>query len=357
METNAQNYPGVEAPVGLVGAGSFGLAISGILAENTEVLVYARRQEVVTAINRREGVYAHLPARLRATNRLADLGESCGLIFPMVPSQHFRSVMQELNAHLRPYHLLIHGTKGFDTSLRPADAPLNMSHIHTMSQVIAQETVVKRIGCLSGPNLAGEITEGQPAATLIASRFREVIKAGQKVLRSPRFQAYGHNDVLGAELAGALKNTIALAAGILGGKGLGKNLWALLITRGLAEMIHIGKAMGADVRPFLGVAGMGDLVATASSEKSRNYQVGYRMAKGETLEQILGSMQEVAEGVRTVEIAKAIMNDLQISMPIMEVLYRVFYRQLDIDKAIHLLMTYPYEVDVDYLDGGSVRES
>lgn len=343
-------YPGDDAPVGIIGAGSFGLAMAEILAEHSEVLIYARRQEVVDAINEKRGEYASLSPQIRALCDLAALARHCMLIFPIIPSQVFRQVMRDISPYLRPYHVLIHGTKGLDTSLRPKDAPLSMASIHTMSQVIEQETVVRRIGCLSGPNLAGEIRAGQPAATLIASRFREVIKQGQRVLRSSRFLAYGHHDIMGAELTGVFKNIIALAAGILGGKGLGKNLWALLITRGLAEMIHLGKAMGADVRPFLGVAGIGDLVATASSDRSRNYQVGYRMAQGESLKEILDSMQEVAEGVRTLETAKAIMDELQVSQPIMEVLYRVFFRSLDIDRAIQLLMTYPYEVDVDYLE-------
>jgi glycerol-3-phosphate dehydrogenase (NAD(P)+) len=258
-------------------------------------------------------------------------------------------MMRDLRPFLHPYHILIHGTKGLDISLQPEGTRLNAEHIRTMSQVIQEESVVCRVGCLSGPNLSTELIQHLPAATLIASRFSEVIKLGQKVLRSHRFQVYGNYEIIGAELAGALKNIIALAAGIIGGRQLGKNLWSLLITRGIAEMIHIGKAMGADMRPFLGVAGIGDLVATASSEKSRNYQVGYRLAKGETLDQILGSMTEVAEGIRTLATAKALIDDLQLSLPIIEILHRVFFRNLDLDRAINILITYPYEVDVDYL--------
>jgi glycerol-3-phosphate dehydrogenase (NAD(P)+) len=218
-----------------------------------------------------------------------------------------------------------------------------------MSEVIEEESIVCRIGCLSGPNLSSEIMEGQPAATLIASSFTEVIKAGQKALKSARFQVYGDHDIIGAELAGALKNIIALAAGILGGKGLGKNIWALLITRGLSEMIHIGKAVGTEVKPFLGVAGIGDLVATASSKNSRNYKAGYRLGKGESIEDILSSSTDVIEGIKTLETIRALNQHLGITTPIVEILYRVFFKKMDLDNAIQVLVTYRYAVDVDYL--------
>jgi glycerol-3-phosphate dehydrogenase (NAD(P)+) len=335
--------------VGVVGSGSFGLAIADLLSENVKVLVYARRSEVVDAIRRREGEYAHLSPDLEVCNDAGEICQRCTLLFVMIPSQGFRAVMKSFAPHLRPSHLLIHGTKGLDWSLLTADKPIELQYIRTMSQVIEEETVVCRVGCLSGPNLSSEIREGQPAATLISSHYNEVIKAGQNALRSSRFLVYGNYDVLGAELAGALKNIIALAAGILGGRDFGKNLWALLITRGLSEMIHMGKAMGADVKAFLGIAGIGDLVATAASTNSRNYQVGYRLAKGETIKDILASMTEVAEGVRTLEIVKKLSNSLKVSTPIIEILYRVFYREMDVDRAIRFLMEYDYSVDVDYL--------
>ncbi|MCH2045559.1 MAG: NAD(P)-dependent glycerol-3-phosphate dehydrogenase [Saprospiraceae bacterium] len=336
-------------PVGVIGSGSFGMAIANLLSENVDVLMYARREEVRQQIERREGRYKPLASNITAISDLKQVAEKCTLIFPIVPSKAFRSMMQNLGKYLRPYHILIHGTKGLDLSLRPEGQPILPKYIKTMSQVMEEESVVCRVGCLSGPNLSSEIMEGQPAATLIASKYNEVIRAGQSALRSHRFQVYGTHDILGAELAGALKNVIALASGILGGRGLGKNVWALLITRGLSEMVHISKAMGSSVESFLGVAGIGDLVATAASNKSRNYTVGYRLAKGETLEQILEDMTEVAEGIRTLETVKALIQHFNISAPITEVVHRVFFKGMDIDRAIHFLMTYPYAVDVDYL--------
>jgi glycerol-3-phosphate dehydrogenase (NAD(P)+) len=336
-------------PVGIIGSGSFGMAIANLLAENVDVLLYARREEVRQAIEKREGRYSVLSPRIQAVSDLKLVADRCQLIFPIVPSQAFRSMMQQLSPFLSPTHFLIHGTKGLDIATLAKGESLRPEHIKTMSQVIQEESIVCRIGCLSGPNLSKEIMEGQPAATLIASPFTEVIKAGQAVLKSNRFQVYGDHDIIGAELAGALKNIIALAAGILGGKGLGKNLWALLVTRGLSEMIHIGKAVGADTKPFLGVAGIGDLVATASSPNSRNYQAGYRLGKGETLKEIMETSVDVIEGVKTLETIRALGAHLKITTPIVEMLYRVFFRQMPTDTAIQLLITYPYAVDVDFL--------
>lgn len=335
--------------VGIIGSGSFGRAIANLLAENVDVLIYARREEVRQAIERREGIFENMSSRIRAAFDLQEVAEACQLIFPIVPSQAFRSMMRQLSPFLHPSHFLIHGTKGLDLATLQEGESLHPEHIKTMSQVIEEESIVCRIGCLSGPNLSKEIMEGQPAATLIASPFTEVIRAGQAALKSNRFQVYGDHDIIGAELAGALKNIIALAAGILGGKGLGKNLWALLITRGLSEMIHIGKAMGADIKPFLGVAGIGDLVATASSPNSRNYQAGYRLGKGEKLEDIQKTTSDVIEGVKTLETVRALASHLGVVTPIVEMLYRVFFKNMSVDNAIQVLVTYPYAVDVDYL--------
>ncbi len=340
---------GQTAPVGVIGAGSFGIAISNLLAENRDVLLYARREEVFQAIENREGKYSILSSRVKAITNLQDFANACQLIFPIVPSQAFRSMMQQLSPFLKPSHFLIHGTKGLDIKTPVEGEKLMPHHVKTMSQVIQEESIVCRIGCLSGPNLSKEIIEGQPAATLIASNFTEVIKAGQLALKSTRFQVYGDHDIIGAELAGALKNIIALAAGILGGKGLGKNIWALLVTRGLSEMIHIGKAVGTDVKPFLGVAGIGDLVATASSENSRNYKAGFRLGQGETLAQIMETSTDVIEGVKTLETIRNLNAHLGITTPIIEILYRVFFKQMDVDNAIQVLITYRYAVDVDFL--------
>lgn len=334
---------------GVIGAGSFGITIANLLAENGNVLIYARRPETVADMNSTRFRKTKLADRVTATSDLEDIAKRCTLIFPIVPSANFRDMMAELGVFLRPYHILIHATKGFDLAHAVEGEPLTRKRVNTMSEVIEQESVVVRVGCLSGPNLAAEIMAGQPAATVIASEYTEVIKAGQAALRSRRFQVYGTHDLIGAELAGAIKNIIALGAGTLAGRGLGKNIWALLVTRGLSEMIHLGKAMGGKVEAFLGIAGIGDLVATAASENSRNYSLGYRVAKGETLSEVQDDMDEVAEGLRTLKTLKLISDHYKVHAPITQTLYAIFYKNFDMDKALDYLMTYPYSVDVDFL--------
>ena len=223
------------------------------------------------------------------------------------------------------------------------------ANVRTMSEVVREESSVIRVGCLSGPNLAAEIVAGQPAATLVGSRFREVIQAGQFALNSSKFHVFGSYDILGAELAGALKNIVALGSGIIGGLGLGRNIQGLLIARGLAEMVHFGKSMGAESHAFMGVAGIGDLVATATSINSRNYSFGTRLAKGDTAAQIRETMPELAEGVRTLRIAHQLSRHYKLHVPITTMLHAVVFEQYPIEKALEYLMSYPYGVDVDFM--------
>ena len=342
-------------PVGIIGAGSFGIAVAKLLAHNTEVLIYSRKPETVRAINDDHFHYGtSLNPTIRATGDPQELVEQCRLIFPIVPSSAFRTTMQLFSPYLKPYHILIHGTKGLDlVGLREEElkrnTPVTRANIRTMSEVIAEETSVIRIGCLSGPNLANELIEGQPTATLIASRFDEVIDAGQAVLNSKRFHVFGSYEILGAEFAGAFKNIIAIGSGILGGKGMGRNIQAMLLTRGLTEMIAFGKRLGASKDAFLGTAGIGDLIATATSTNSRNYTFGMRLGQGEKREAILASMTEVAEGVRTLRLAHLIARTYRLHVPISEMLYRAVFEGFNIDRAIEYLMEYPYDVDVDFV--------
>ncbi len=349
--TRMSNTEEHNIPVGVIGSGSFGTAIANLLAENRDVLLYTRRDAILKSINDQ---HTHrglmLSERIRATKSMEEVAKNCTLIFPIVSSGNFREMMRDLSPHLRPYHLLIHGTKGLDNMEIDQSIVRDVrTSIHTMSEVIIQESAVRRVGCLSGPNLSAEIMSGQPTATVVASRFSEVIKAGQDALRSKRFQVYGSHDITGAEIAGALKNIIAIGSGMLSGLGMGQNIWALLINRGLIEMIHLGRAMGADTHAFLGVAGMADLVATASSIKSRNYTLGYRLAKGETLDEILADMNEVAEGVRTLKFAQKATDYYKIHTPIVSTLHRIVFKGFPMQKAMEYLMTYPYAVDVDFL--------
>ncbi|MCC5919303.1 MAG: NAD(P)-dependent glycerol-3-phosphate dehydrogenase [Cyclobacteriaceae bacterium] len=340
---------------GVVGAGSFGTAVANIIAQRHPVIMYARKPEVVESIQRERLSYGNrVHENVEPTGDLAYLIERCDVIFPVIPSANFRDLMRKMAPHLHPYHTLIHGTKGLDIRLpegmQEADyTELDRAHVRTMSEVIREETVVVRVGCMAGPNLAKEILDQQPAATVLASHFDEVIDEGKKALRSDRFQVFGSQDLIGIELCGVLKNIIAIASGGLSGMNLGDNARSLLISRGMMEMIRLGTALGGNTQAFIGLAGVGDLVATASSKYSRNFTVGYRLAKGETLDQIIESMEEVAEGVNTVRIAVKLAKRYRVRIPITEAIYQVLYGGLSVEEALSYLMRYPMTPDVDVL--------
>mgnify|MGYP000969681023 CR=1 FL=1 len=213
---------------------------------------------------------------MQATTDLNLLASKCDVIFPVLPSYAFRNVIRELASHLTSNHILIHGAKGFDVKVDFTKSPIAIqpNEICTMSEVIIEETPVHRVGCISGPNLAKEIAQKQPAGTVLASKFKEVIGIGTEILQCDRFQIYGSHDIKGIELAGVFKNYIAIAAGASAALGYGENVKALLITKGIAEMIAIGKTLGVEPRSLLGLAGIGDLVATSSSPLSRIYSGG-----------------------------------------------------------------------------------
>ncbi len=343
----------MNSPVGVIGSGSFGITISKLLSENREVLLYTRRKEVLEAINKkRHYMGITINKNIKATTDIEKICKNCQLIFPVIPSSSFRQVMHSISPYIHPYHIIIHCTKGLDISnISEEDfQSLNFSRkdVNTMTEVILQETSAVRVGCVSGPNLAKEILAGMPAATVIASEYDEVIKLGQECLSSSLFTVFGSHDIKGAELAGAYKNIVALASGIIHGIGYGKNMEALLITRGLNEMMEFGVSLGMSGQAFLGTAGIGDMIATATSDKSRNFSFGKRFASGETLEQILGSSDEVVEGVRTLKIIATLAANEKIKLPITRTLYKVIYEGFDVKSAIHYLINFQYTNDVDF---------
>jgi glycerol-3-phosphate dehydrogenase (NAD(P)+) len=344
-----------DKPVGVIGAGNFGTVIANILAIHRPVLLYARNEQTVKHINhKKENRHHAIHKNITAVNDLSKIAHECDVIFPMVPSAHFRAMMKSLSPFLQPYHILIHGTKGFDVTLpvgKTIDSVpvLNRQSVKTMSEVIREESVVVRIGCLAGPNLSKELAQRQPAATVIASHFDEVIQTGKKLLRNDRFQVYENHDIVGVEIAGVLKNIIAIAAGALSGLGYGENAKGLLVSRGAVEMIYLGRALGGDVKAFLGVAGIGDLVTTCNSPLSRNFTVGYRLAKGEKLHHILTDMGEIAEGVNTIQIAKKCADHYKIRALITDRLYKVLFEGMTVEAALDFLMRFPLSADIDFI--------
>lgn len=343
-------------PVGVIGSGNFGTVIANLLAENRDVWMYTRRGEVVEAIARdhlHRGQAMH--PRIKAVTDLAMMAAHCTLIFPMLPSKFFRDTMRQIGPHLTPAHILIHGTKGLDVQMPQyeirdmAEFKLSMDQVKRMSQVIAEESCVLRIGCISGPNLSGEISRHLPAGTVIASHFDEVIREGKAVLRSERFMVFENDDLVGVELAGVLKNILALGSGMVSGLGLGENARALMITRGWRELMRIAELFGSDKNAFMGLAGIGDMIATCSSPQSRNYTVGYRLAQGETLDGIIASMDEVAEGVNTVRTAMALIRHYGLPSPLIRSFHLVLFEQVPIQEAIRQLLTHKHGPDVDFL--------
>lgn len=339
--------------VGVIGSGSFGTAVANILARNTKVLLYVRNPETAKTIEKeRISVHQKLADNIKITNSLQELAEECNILFPMVPSSGFKEMIRELAPHLRPYHMMIHGTKGLVLELpekKSSDFALGKEHIYTMSDLIKKETVVVRVGCMAGPNLASELAKGHPAATVIASPFNEVIQKGKNLLRSEHFQVYGNSDLRGVELCGVLKNIIAIGSGISSGLGLGENSRGLLVSRGLVEMIYIGQALGGEISSFIGLAGIGDLVATTFSTNSRNFTLGYKIAQGKTLEEALSEMEETAEGLNTIQLIKQLGDSQKLKPIITDTLYKILFEGMPPKEGLSYLMRLQTNIDINVM--------
>lgn len=320
--------------VGVVGAGSWGTTLAKILGENGhDTLIWAYEAEVCEEVNAEHRNSRYLPGgelgpQVRATGDLQEVCERCDFLLMVVPSHVFRKVAYEMGAHLRGDHIIVHGTKGIE-----------QESFKRMSEVLREETCVRKIGALCGPNLAKELVDRQPAGTLVASKYDEVVKRAQHYLHNSYFRVYGGNDVVGAEAGGAFKNVVAVAAGVVDGLKLGDNTKALLLTRGLNEMARYGTSLGADVITFGGMAGIGDLMATCASPHSRNHQVGERLARGETMEQITTGMYMVAEGVKTARSVNAYASYKGLELPIVHAAYALMHQGKNVREAVQELMT------------------
>ncbi|WP_308289965.1 NAD(P)H-dependent glycerol-3-phosphate dehydrogenase [Mycolicibacterium sp. PAM1] len=323
----------VEAAV--MGAGAWGTALAKVLADaGNSVTLWARRPELADAINRthRNDNYldATLPESIRATSDAADaLTGACTVLFA-VPSQTLRTNLEAWKSHVGADATLVNLAKGIelDTLLR-------------MSQVIAQVTGADpgRIAVVTGPNLASEIGAGQPAATVVACTDSGRAVALQRALATGYFRPYTNADVIGAEIGGACKNVIALACGMAAGAGLGENTAAAIITRGLAEIMRLGIALGAKPATLAGLAGIGDLVATCTSPHSRNRSFGERLGKGGTMQAALDATGgHVAEGVTSCRSVLALAGSYDVEMPLTEAVHGVCHKGLSVDEAIALLL-------------------
>ena len=319
--------------VAVIGGGNWGTTLAKILGENGhEVLLWVREDDVCQEINEKRINGRFLPGvllpEIRATGDLEDLCHRCRLFLMVVPSHGFRGVAQRMGPHLDGEHIILHATKGIEEGT-----------FKRMSEILREETPVRKIGVLAGPNLATELSRCQPAGTLIASRYDEVVERWQKLLHNHYFRVYGGRDVVGAEIGGTFKNIVALAAGAVDGLKLGDNTKALLMTRGINEMARFGAVMGALVLTFGGMAGFGDMVATCASPHSRNHQVGERLARGEKLDAILADMKMVAEGVKAAKAVHSFAITHGLNLPIVEAVYRVLYEHATVAEVLQDLMT------------------
>ena len=324
------------AKVSVIGTTSWGTTLAMILAHNgTEVLLWARTQEEAVALesageNQRQLPGYPFPPGMRVTAFLEEATSDADMVALVVPSRSLRENVRVLLPHLDSRSIVLSATKG-----------LEKGSANRMSQVLEEELPKEfhpRISVLSGPNLAKEIAQGKPASTVVACQDEEVALRVQELFMSSTFRVYTNTDVVGVELGGALKNIIALGAGISDGLGYGDNGKAAFITRGLVEITRLGVAAGANPLTFAGLAGLGDLIATCSSPLSRNRYVGEQLATGRGLEEILASMTNVAEGVDTTLGALILASKLKVDMPLTQAMSTVLFQGVDPRQAVIGLM-------------------
>ncbi|WP_339044504.1 NAD(P)H-dependent glycerol-3-phosphate dehydrogenase [Cardinium endosymbiont of Tipula unca] len=329
--------------VAVLGAGKFGTAVANLVAPNaSRVLLYTNKAEgaFVSDLSR-SCADQMLANNIKVTDDLAGILTSCSVIFPVVPAAKFRELMQQMALQLTPEHVLIHGTKGLDLAICQKGVSLNRSHIATMSEVIIQETSVRAIGCLAGPNLSADLIKKHPASTVIASASEKVLSIGSYLLTNNWFRVYPSSDLLSVEMCSVLKNIFAIGAGMLWGSEYGDNTYAFFLTMCIAELYHIMRTMGINLGAVLGPAGIGDLIATCGSSSSRNYTIGYRLAKGENITDILAKANEVSEGVQTVKTIHQLMQSYGVRAPITDVIYRILFSALPLKTGVAYLMCYP----------------
>jgi glycerol-3-phosphate dehydrogenase (NAD(P)+) len=319
--------------VAVIGAGSWGTAVAGIAASNASTILWARRSELAEQIAKEHenGDYLAgltLPSALEATSDVQAAVDGADVVVMGVPSHGFRAVLAELKPSLGVDVPIVSLSKGIeqDTQLR-------------MTEVIAQVAPAHPAGVLTGPNLAKEVLQGSPAAAVVAFREEGVAESLQTLFSTATFRVYRNDDVTGCEVAGALKNVMALACGMADGMGFGDNTKAALMTRGLAELTRLGVALGGNPLTFAGLAGMGDLVATCSSRQSRNRHVGEQLGKGRKLDEIIAEMKMVAEGVKTARSVVAIANKVGVEMPIAEQVVAVLDGEVSARDVIVRLMS------------------
>lgn len=340
----------VKQPVAVLGGGSFGTALANLIAANGyPVMLWMRdaaQAEAIRATGRNPRYLkdVDLLPGIAANTDLGQVLQACQLVFVALPSTALRAVLAPRSDQLAG-KLLVSTTKGIE-----ADTFL------LMSQILQEVAPDAHIGVLSGPNLAKEIAEHALTATVVASEHPDLCARVQQVLHGETFRVYASNDRFGVELGGALKNVYAIIAGMAAAMGMGENTKSMLITRALAEMTRFAVKMGANPMTFLGLSGVGDLIVTCTSPKSRNFQVGYALGQGVSLEQAVTQLGEVAEGVNTLRVLKQKAAELGVYMPLVNGLYAVLFDGYPLQKIIGGLMSGEPKTDIDFISPDGFAE-
>lgn len=319
----------------VVGAGAWGTALATVLARSGhDVRLWSYEADVARSIaERRVNPYldgVELPAGIRAETDLAAALRDAELVVSASPSQFVRRVMAAAAPHLGADALVLSASKGIELG--------SLLRMDEVLEAVLPRGLMARFCVLSGPSFALEVAEGAPTAVVIASRDPDASLRARDLFQTPWFRVYTNPDVVGVEIGGAVKNVIALAAGVTAGLGYGHNTTAALITRGLAEITRLGVAVGAERATFYGLAGLGDLVLTCTGGLSRNRTVGFRLGAGESLELILRDMSAVAEGIKTTEAVYQLAKRHGVEMPITEQIYAILYEGRTPSDALRLLM-------------------
>ena len=320
--------------IGIIGAGAWGTALSNILAKNQNVILWAKEKNVCDNINKNQENKRFLPKiklskKINCTTEINDVCD-CDILFLVIPVQYLSGVLSKLKNSLDTKTIFVCCSKG-----------LEMNSLKLPSQIVSSIFPKNKIAIISGPNFATEITKGLPAATVVASKNEEVSKKIANLIKSPTLRPYLSSDIIGSQIAGALKNIYAIASGIVVGKKYGENAVASIISRSFAEITTVAKTMDAKKSTLAGLSGMGDLFLTCSSKESRNFSLGIDLAKGKTLNEIIQKKFSIAEGAFTVRALKKLADKEKLDLPINEAVYRVLYRKKNIDSTIQELLNRP----------------
>lgn len=323
----------MQETVTILGAGAWGATLATLAAEaGRGVMLWTLDSEKANALNTEHAVDEwpgiRLHDNIRATTDPGEAASFARLILAAVPSHAFRDTARAFGDSLRGDHLIVHAIKGIE----PGTGKL-------MSDILREETPVIRLGALSGPHIAREIMDGQPAAAVVASKFPEVVAAARDALMVERFRVYGSSDPVGVEIAGAVNSIIAVFAGLVSGLSLGDGTLAMIIARGAAESQRLGERLGAQPDTFHGLAGIGDLIINCISPHSSSRAAGERIARGEKPAEVLETLKETAEGLNTVKAVKSIAAKKGVDMPIVAATHAMLYENADPAQLQKLLMT------------------